>query len=143
MPEAITHRQYPTTNRSVARARSDSLAFLASCGIDSGGEFASDVMLVVSELMTNAVTHGRVPGTSGRQIGMSIERAGNVYRVEVRDTQSDRMPVLRAASGSDTDGGRGLLLVDFLSDKWGVRPEGVGKTVWAEKEFDTQANGSR
>jgi len=68
---------------------------------------------------------------------MTIERAGNVYRVEVRDTQSDRMPVLSVEGSGLGCGGRGLLLVDSLSDKWGVRPEAVGKTVWAEKEFGT------
>uniref|UniRef100_UPI001F1D8599 ATP-binding protein n=1 Tax=Streptomyces adelaidensis TaxID=2796465 RepID=UPI001F1D8599 len=133
--ELTTHRQYPTTNRSVARARSDSIAFLASCGIDREGEFVSELVLLVSELVTNAVTHGRVPGTSGRQVGMSIEKAGNIYRIEVRDTQSDRMPVLCLDGNGLARGGRGLLLVDSLSDKWGVRPEGVGKTVWVEKEF--------
>jgi anti-sigma regulatory factor (Ser/Thr protein kinase) len=112
----------------------DSLTFLHACGIDRKAGFASDLTLVVSELMTNAVTHGRVPGTSGRQIAMSIEKAGDVYRIEVRDTESDGMPVLGELDGLG-DGGRGLLLVDSLSDKWGVRPEPVGKTVWAEKEF--------
>ncbi|MFF4574053.1 ATP-binding protein [Streptomyces sp. NPDC001410] len=134
MPEPFARCQYPTTPRSVARARADSLAFLSSCGIGRETGFASDLALVVSELMTNAVTHGRVPGTSGRQIGMSIEKAGNVYRIEVRDTQRNGMPVLGEPNGLG-GGGRGLLLVESLSDKWGVRPEGAGKTVWAEKEF--------
>ncbi|MCX4881727.1 ATP-binding protein [Streptomyces sp. NBC_00847] len=134
MPEPITRRQYPTTPRSVARARMDSLAFLHACGVDREAGFSSDLTLVVSELMTNAVTHGCVPGTSGRQIAMSIEKAGNVYRIEVRDTQSDGMPVLGEPDALGGEG-RGLILVDFLSDKWGVRPERVGKTVWAEKEF--------
>ncbi|WP_405798750.1 ATP-binding protein [Streptomyces sp. NBC_01506] len=40
-----------------------------------------------------------------------------------------QMPVLRESQETDTDG-RGLLLVDALSDKWGVRPRDVGKTVW-------------
>ncbi|OLZ71465.1 hypothetical protein AV521_11025 [Streptomyces sp. IMTB 2501] len=134
MPKSATRRQYPTAIRSVARARTNSLSFLKSCGIGRETGFSIDLTLVVSELMTNAVTHGRVPGTSGRQIEMSTERADSVYRIEVRDTQSDSMPVL--GNPGDLDGeGRGLLLVDSLSDKWGVRPECVGKTVWAEKGF--------
>ncbi|MFI2203703.1 ATP-binding protein [Streptomyces sp. NPDC020192] len=135
MTEPTTRRQYPTSNRSVARARSDALTFLNSCGIARENEFASDLALVVSELMANAVTHGRVPGTSGRQVAMSIEKAGSVYRIEVRDTQGDSMPVL-GKPGDLSGEGRGLLLVDSLADKWGVRPERVGKTVWAEKEFN-------
>ena len=54
MPEPITRRQYPTAPRSVARARMDSLTFLHTCGIDREAGFASDLTLVVSELMTNA-----------------------------------------------------------------------------------------
>jgi anti-sigma regulatory factor (Ser/Thr protein kinase) len=134
MPELTTHRQYPTTNRAVARARSDSITFLASCGIDPADEFASELVLVISELMTNAVTHARVPGASGRQVGMSIEKADDVYRVEVRDTQSDNMPRLCEGSVHDTRG-RGLVLVEALADSWGVKPEAVGKTVWVEKRF--------
>ncbi|MDX2825067.1 ATP-binding protein [Streptomyces ipomoeae] len=141
MSELTTRRNCPITNRSVARARSDSAAFLAACGMDREGEFASELVLFISELMTNAVTHGRVPGTSGRRVGMSIEKTGNVYRVEVRDTQGDRMPVLYGEGNGDGVGGRGLLLVDSLSDKWGVRPEVVGKIVWAEKEFGTGEHG--
>ncbi|WP_405894646.1 ATP-binding protein [Streptomyces sp. NBC_00104] len=110
---------------------------MSSCGIDREDEFAGDPVLVVSELVTNAVTHGRVPGTSGRRVGMSTEKDGNIYRVEVRDTQRDAMPLLCEARNGLDGGGRGLLLVDSLADKWGVRPEGIGKTVWAEKEFGT------
>ncbi|MFG2173209.1 hypothetical protein ACGFMO_17890 [Streptomyces niveus] len=39
------------------------------------------------------------------------------------------MPQLRKAQETDTDG-RGLLLVDALSESWGVRPRDVGKSVW-------------
>ncbi len=91
---------------------------------------------MASELMTNAITHGRVWRTSGRKVSMAITKTGNLFRIEVRDTQSDRMPVLREANGQELKG-RGLFLVDSVSDKWGVREEVIGKTVWAEKEFDT------
>ncbi|UIX33130.1 ATP-binding protein [Streptomyces sp. GQFP] len=134
MPEVIAQRNYPTTNRSVGRARTDCRNFLASCGLPEAQDFVDDMVLMVSELMTNAVTHGRVPGTSGRQVRMAIERTGDVIRVEVRDTQSDKKPHL-CGTGQDT-GGRGLVLVDALSDAWGVNPGVIGKTVWAEKRLE-------
>jgi anti-sigma regulatory factor (Ser/Thr protein kinase) len=134
MPEVTAQRNYPTTKRSVARARTDCRDFLASCGIPDAQDFVDDMVLMVSELMTNAVTHGRVPGTSGRQVRMAIEMTGDVIRVEVRDTQSDKKPLL-CGNGQDTSG-RGLVLVDALSDSWGVSPEVVGKTVWVEKKLD-------
>ncbi|WP_329217775.1 ATP-binding protein [Streptomyces sp. NBC_01485] len=132
MPETFASYKYPTTKRSVGRARTDCRAFLTACGIPDTDDFADELVLVVDELMTNAVTHGRVPGTSGRQVRLTIGRTGDLLRVEVRDTQSDRMPQLRKADG-DEDNGRGLFLVDALTCTWGVTGEAVGKTVWAEK----------
>ncbi|MDX3114377.1 MULTISPECIES: ATP-binding protein [Streptomyces] len=87
---------------------------------------------VVAELAANAVTHGRVPG---RDFQLLLYVVGDVLRIEVTDTRGDRMPHVRPAAQGPGDGetGRGLLLVDALSDRWGVsegrRPR---KTVWAE-----------
>lgn len=132
-PEVTAQRNYPTTKRSVSRARTDCRDFLAFCGLPDAHDFVDDMVLMVSELMTNAVTHGRVPGTSGRHVRMAIEKTGDVVRVEVRDTQSDKGPHLCA--DSQAIGGRGLVLVDALSDAWGVSPEVIGKTVWVEKKL--------
>ncbi|MFI1359276.1 ATP-binding protein [Streptomyces sp. NPDC020898] len=134
MPEVIAQLNYPTTKRSVGRARADCRDFLASCCLPEAQDFVDDMVLMVSELMTNAVTHGRVPGTSGRQVRMAIEKTGDVIRVEVRDTQNDRQP--RLCEAGQGTGGRGLVLVDALSDAWGVSPEGIGKTVWVEKRLE-------
>lgn len=138
-PEVTAQRNYPTTKRSVSRARTDCRAFLASCGLPEAHDFVDDLVLMVSELMTNAVTHGHVPGTTGRQVRMAMEKTGDVIRVEVRDTQSDKRPYV-CADGQDI-GGRGLVLVDALSDAWGVSPEAIGKTVWVEKKLGTGDSG--
>lgn len=139
MPEASAQRNYPTTKRSVSRARTHCRDFLASCGLPDAHDFVDDMVLMVSELMTNAVTHGRVPGTSGRHVRMAMEKTGDVIRVEIRDTQSDEKPHL-CADGHAT-GGRGLVLVDALSDAWGVNPNVIGKTVWVEKKLGTRDSG--
>jgi anti-sigma regulatory factor (Ser/Thr protein kinase) len=94
-----------------------------------------DVQLVVGELATNAATHAGTPFT------VSIVVDPHRVLVRVRD-RSSRMPVVRDveetvrhADGTTEDGregGRGLVLVDVLSDFWGVEPrDRDGKTVWA------------
>ncbi|MEU3849726.1 ATP-binding protein [Streptomyces sp. NPDC029554] len=84
---------------------------------------------VVAELSANAVTHGRVPG---RDFRLLLSVVGGTLRIEVTDTRDDRHPAPRCPS-PDAESGRGLLLVDALTDRWGVTP-GLSprKTVWAE-----------
>ncbi|MEU5024729.1 ATP-binding protein [Streptomyces milbemycinicus] len=145
MPESARY-QYPTAPTSVSRARADCVTALADWGLnatDNAG--AGEVLTIVGELMANAVTHGRVPGTYGRQVGFTLELTDvNLLRVEVRDAQSDRMPEKKHVRELDTHG-RGLFLVDALSDTWGVRKEVIGKTVWAEKRVksETEQSASR
>jgi anti-sigma regulatory factor (Ser/Thr protein kinase) len=99
-----------------------------------GGSVSDAVTLVVAELAANAVLHGRVPGRDF-ELRLSYDRAAGVVRVEVSDTHPGRPE--RAGSARrrsvDSDGGRGLLLVEAVADRWGVAGRtGPGKTVWAE-----------
>ncbi|GAB1328106.1 ATP-binding protein [Streptomyces sennicomposti] len=87
---------------------------------------------IVAELAANAVTHGRVPG---RDIRLLVYVVGDTLRIEVTDTRGDRLPHRAADAGEHTESesGRGLLLVDSLADRWGVVPgPPPRKTVWAE-----------
>ncbi|MFI8070927.1 ATP-binding protein [Streptomyces sp. NPDC086033] len=97
-------------------------------GYAHGGEPNEDVTLVVAELAANAVRHGRV---RGRGFRVRLLLREELLRVEVSDARVDRLPV--PAREAD-EGGRGLLLVEALAERWGVelRPGGVYKTVWAE-----------
>ncbi|MFV0131670.1 hypothetical protein ACLGI4_28940 [Streptomyces sp. HMX112] len=54
-------------------------------------------------------------------------------RVAVVDCDPNRRPQLCAAS-LDAEGGRGLVLVDAMSARWGVHTTGWGKRVWADLE---------
>ncbi|MFD3729867.1 ATP-binding protein [Streptomyces sp. NPDC058632] len=90
-------------------------------------EVADAAELAVSELLANVVRH--VPG---RRCGICFLLLPGVVRVEV----SDSCPRLPVPTAGDTlaDGGRGLLLVQAVTDRWGVTPSpaGAGKTVWFE-----------
>jgi anti-sigma regulatory factor (Ser/Thr protein kinase) len=95
---------------------------------------AADAEIIVGELAANAVTHG-VRSESGRQPGqenlsLRLRRRSSELICAVLDP-SDTAPVLRTP-GSAADSGRGLQIVNELSDVWGWSPvAGQGKAVWA------------
>jgi nitrogen-specific signal transduction histidine kinase len=101
-------------------------------------ELQDKATLVASELVGNAVLHAKT------SIELRIQPTGGLLRIEVRDT-SPRLPLRRMFSAEATTG-RGLSLVDRLSEHWGVIPasDGRGKTVWAvigpadEEEDETE-----
>lgn len=82
-------------------------------------------LLLVSELVTNAVLHAKTA------IGLTVAQRAGTVRVSVAD-DSPEGPVRRAAT-LDSFGGRGMTLIDTLATRWGVeRHPGDGKTVWFE-----------
>ncbi|MFK0227846.1 ATP-binding protein [Streptomyces sp. NPDC090303] len=84
---------------------------------------------VVAELAANAATHGRVGGRSFRLV---LRASAEGLRIEVTDTRAESLPRL-GGTAPDEEGGRGMLLVEALADRWGVRLGPVPqKTVWAE-----------
>lgn len=89
-----------------------------------GGSRRHSVALVVSELVTNALLHGDGP------ICVCLERRGGQVGVAVSDAGSD--PVRRRTGSPHDERGRGLLVVDALTDNWGVEVHAdSGNTVWA------------
>ncbi|MEU5427771.1 ATP-binding protein [Streptomyces olivoreticuli] len=108
---------------SVRRARGELGSALANWGLAAIEDAA---LLVLSELMTNAVVHARVP--PGREIETQFLPQPNGVRIQVDDADDTR-PQL---SDQGMESGRGLVLVAKLSDRWGVSGRnGVGKSVWA------------
>ncbi|MER7170603.1 ATP-binding protein [Streptomyces mesophilus] len=88
-------------------------------------QVAEAVVLLVSELVGNAVRH-----TGARVFGLRMLRRRGWIRIEVRDP-SRGLPCLMPVHEMDTSG-RGLFLVDKLSDRWGVDLLPRGKTTWFE-----------
>ncbi|MCS7477899.1 ATP-binding protein [Umezawaea endophytica] len=87
----------------------------------------TDAELVVTELVSNAYDHGRRPG----HLHLWLLGDPATVRIEVDDASRDNLPVL-GRSRLNAMRGRGLVMVDRLSRKWGVTLGRVGKTVWAE-----------
>ncbi|GAB2760844.1 ATP-binding protein [Streptomyces bullii] len=90
-----------------------------------GPKTAEDTVLLVSELVGNAVRH-----TGARVFGLRMCHRRGWIRVEVRDP-SRGLPCLMPVQEMDVSG-RGLFLVDKLSDRWGVDLLPRGKTTWFE-----------
>jgi len=89
-----------------------------------------DAALLVSELVTNAVIHGRTTAT------VEVHRPADTLRVTVRDDN----PQLPAVGDSpdlnaqtlDTESGRGLLIVSKTAKRWGIEAGAGGKAIWFE-----------
>jgi anti-sigma regulatory factor (Ser/Thr protein kinase) len=91
---------------------------------------AETLILLVSELVTNAVVHTGCPAVLRLSLPGTEAAEEATLRLEVSD-RSDRAPVPRCVDGEAT-GGRGLALVDGLADRWGWSSEGAGKRIWCE-----------
>ncbi|MGI5376215.1 ATP-binding protein [Streptomyces sp. CA-251387] len=113
----------------VGRARRWARSRLAGSGIGADEPLAETLILLVSELVTNAVVHTGCPAVLRLSLPGAAQESTTV-RLEVAD-RSDRAPVPRCAD-DDATGGRGLALVDGLADRWGWSSEGAGKRIWCE-----------
>jgi anti-sigma regulatory factor (Ser/Thr protein kinase) len=94
----------------------------ATCPVHRAGVH-DGALLLVSELVTNAVVYGSPP------IKLRVTCNGS-EGLEVRVSDgSDRLPERREAAPL-AEGGRGLFLVESLSSRWGVEATEAGKEVW-------------
>lgn len=97
------------------------------------GDEADAVVLAVSELVTNAVEH------AGTRIELRAGTDGDCLRIEVADGSGDLPREGRPQPGDV--GGRGLLLVKQLADRWDVTTTSTGKTVWFERRLGALTRG--
>ena len=84
------------------------------------------VLLVTSELVTNAINYGAGP------IDVRITYIDGVVRIEVSDSDPDTARVVPRTRTAERPGGHGLHIVAALTNRWGTAARAGGKTVWAE-----------
>ncbi|MEV5959209.1 SpoIIE family protein phosphatase [Streptomyces sp. NPDC051987] len=111
VPEAARH------------ARRFSRRVLRSWGVRDDGMDAA--LLVISELVTNALIHTEGP------VRLDLTLVDHRLRIAVADA-SPRSPVKPTSIGWEATGGRGILLVEAVSSVWGTVPASGGKLVWAD-----------
>ncbi|MEU4658241.1 SpoIIE family protein phosphatase [Streptomyces sp. NPDC023723] len=120
-PSRVATWDIPADPALVAPVRKQVLDQLAAWSLT---EASFTTELVVSELVTNAIRYGAPP------IRLRLIHDATTLICEVSDT-SHTAPHLRRAKTWD-EGGRGLLLVAQLTQRWGSRHTTEGKTIWAE-----------
>src|SRR4051794_15361633 len=88
-------------------------------------DFCFTAALMVSELVTNAVIHGRTSAT------IEVHRPPGTLRVSVRD-DNPVLPAIGDHPKLTAESGRGMQIVSVLADAWGVEKLGSGKAIWFE-----------
>ncbi|MFE4594556.1 ATP-binding protein [Streptomyces laurentii] len=118
----------PREPQSAAVARKLVGTALAVWELDS---LIDDAAVVITELVSNAVAHGRLASIRVIVARLSATRV----RLSVVD-RSTNAPMMRTDSNGDQLRGRGLVLVDALAAAWGTEPYRWGKQVWAELDAE-------
>jgi anti-sigma regulatory factor (Ser/Thr protein kinase) len=121
--------------RRIAQADLDQIAELRAELRDAArrwgvGDLSDTVELLTSELITNALVHTDRDAMLTARLFHDSESGRLRLRIEVED-ESDQWPK-RRTPGEQASSGRGLMLVEALSDAWGVEPNGSGKRMWFE-----------
>ncbi|MGC4906568.1 ATP-binding protein [Streptomyces cyaneofuscatus] len=114
----------PREPESAAVARRLVRIALATWGLD---ELVNDAALIITELVSNAADHGRLDS-----IRVIVSRTSeDRVRLGVVD-RSKELPMMRTDSNGEQIRGRGLLVVDALTEQWGTELYPWGKQVWGE-----------
>ncbi|MFM9445096.1 ATP-binding protein [Streptomyces acidiscabies] len=128
MPHHFDTITYTPTPRTIPLARRHITTLLTTWGHP---DLALNAALITSELCTNAILHGRLPG---RLYRVETSLTAKSLRIAVTDPKGEALPEHRTPA-PDTTTGRGLLIVRRLANRWAVEPLTVGKTVWAELDL--------
>ncbi|GAA1305245.1 ATP-binding protein [Saccharothrix xinjiangensis] len=123
-PAAPVAMTLPASAGSSARARQVVAEAASAWGLSE--DVSEDAVLVVTELVSNAVDHAE------GSVGLTISRTDSGLRIEVADNSP--APPEQKPIQVDSARGRGLIIVAALSAAWGMEPRSDGKVVWAELE---------
>ncbi|MGW1022577.1 ATP-binding protein [Streptomyces sp. NPDC002577] len=111
--------------RSAGQARQLTRARLTGWSV--GEDTCETAVLVISELVTNALVH-----TASRMIVCALHDDGRRLRISVRDEGCTPGEPHPSPQRPEEEHGRGLLLVEALSSAWGTQEAGSGLLVWAD-----------
>jgi anti-sigma regulatory factor (Ser/Thr protein kinase) len=92
---------------------------------DLPADVCETAALLTSELVTNAIVHGRTSAV------LEVHRPADTLRVAVRD-DNPVLPPVGDRPDINAESGRGLMIVSVLADSWGVEQLAAGKAVWFE-----------
>ncbi|MDP9849856.1 ATP-binding protein [Streptosporangium lutulentum] len=121
------HREFPGEVSSVPAARTWAHGLLA---VRLAPPALDDVLLLLSEVVTNAVTHSDSGRTADGRVTVHVTCDPGAVHVEVTDDGSATSTPVVHVPDPEADGGRGLWLVDLLAAAWGFRHDGMGRSVW-------------
>ncbi|MGW5780534.1 ATP-binding protein [Streptomyces sp. NPDC003863] len=132
-PDQVRRLVLHGTRGVVSRCRDFTAKALADWGwipadSEEAGERVEDVLLLVSEVVTNACLHAGGPEE------FVLRNGQGRLRVEVSDASPEH-PRVRVPRSPALPGGHGLMVLDLLAAEWGSRdkePGAVGKVVWLE-----------
>ncbi|MEU2346725.1 ATP-binding protein [Streptomyces sp. NPDC013082] len=97
-------------------------------------QLAHEAQLCVTELVANVIAHVG----SGTPTCLAVSMNGGRLRIEVRDPDLRALPEV-VDSADDAEGGRGLLLVERLAERWGVVLRDDSKVTWCELSTGLQS----
>ena len=113
----------PPSPRAAAQARKFMGDFCRAAQLPAS--LCEDAALLVSELVTNAVIHGRTTAT------VEVHRPADTLRVTVRD-DNPQLPAIGDSPMLSAESGRGLLIVSKTATRWGIEAGQGGKAIWFE-----------
>ena len=129
----VAHAAFQPDDRAAAAARSHVRDTLREWRVDP---VADDAVLLVSELVTNAVVHAGTP------VDVTCQLVDGTVQVDVQDRHPSRvLPEVPVQENVEGSSGRGLLLAAAIASSWGVTYTTNSKNVWFRLELPDASTG--
>lgn len=122
---------FPHAPASATEARHRLVLELAAAGVPP--DSIDDAELVLSELVGNAIRHGRPLPGGGLRVEWRVDPFS--VRISVVDGGDAAASLTARRVDEDAVSGRGLTIIDAVADEWGAAVHPLGTLVWAEVDF--------